>query len=49
MQRLPTNVCMVLVAACDKTPLEESATLADKIMEVALPSIATVAIHHNRQ
>ena len=43
MQRLPTNVRMVLAAASEKTPLEELATLADKIMEVALPSIATVA------
>ena len=43
MQRLPTNVRMVLAAASDKTPLEELAALADKIMEVAIPSIATVA------
>ena len=43
MQRLLTNVCMVLVAASEKTPLEELAALADKIMEVALPSIATAA------
>ena len=43
MQRLPSNVRMVLAAASEKTPLEELAALADKIMEVALPSIATVA------
>ena len=42
MQRLPTNVRMVLAAASDKTSLEELATLADKVMEVAIPSIATV-------
>ena len=35
---------MVLAAMSKKTPLEELATLADKIMEVALPSIATVAV-----
>ena len=43
MQRLPTNVRMVLAAASERTPLEELAALADKIMEVASPSIATVA------
>ena len=43
MQRLPTNVSMVLAAAREKTSLEELAQLADKIIEVALPSFATVA------
>ena len=43
MQRLPTNVRMVLAAASERTPLEELAALADKIMEVASPSIATMA------
>ena len=43
MQRLPTNVRMVLAASSEKTPLEELAALADKIMEVAVPSIATAA------
>ena len=43
MQWLLTNVRMVLAAANEKTPLEELATLADKITEIALPSIATVA------
>ena len=42
MQRLPTNVRMVLAASSDKDSLEELATLADRVMEVALPSIATV-------
>ena len=43
MQRLPTNVRMVLAAASEKTPLEELATLADKMTEVASPFVATVA------
>ena len=43
MQRLLTNVCMVLVAASKKSLLEGLAILADKIMEVALPFIANVA------
>ena len=42
MQPLPTNVLMALVAASEKTPLEKMAAWADKIMEVVLPSIATV-------
>ena len=44
MQRLPTNVRMVLAAASEKSSLDELATLADKIVEVALPSIATVSV-----
>ena len=43
MQRLPNNLRMVPVAASEKTPLQDLVTLADKIMEVATPSIATVA------
>ena len=46
MQRLPTNVRMVLASASERTPLEELAALADKIMEVASPSIATLVRHH---
>ena len=45
MQLVPTNVQMVLAATSEKTPLEELATLANKIMEVATPSIATVTAH----
>ena len=44
MQLLPTNIQMVLAATSEKTPLEELVTLADKIIEVATPSIATVAV-----
>ena len=43
MQRLPTNVCMVLPVASEKSSLDELTALADKIVEVALPSIATVS------
>ena len=43
MQLVPTNVRMVLASASEKTPLEELDQLADKIIEVALFSFATVA------
>ena len=43
MQWLPTNVQMVQAAASEKIALEELAILEDKIMEVATPSITTVA------
>ena len=43
MQRLPTNVRMVLASASERAPLEELATMADKIIEVATPTIATVS------
>ena len=43
MQRLPTNVMMVLASASERTPLKELATMADKILEVAMASIATVS------
>ena len=35
---------VVLAATSEKTPLEELATLTDKIMQVATPSIAIVAV-----
>ena len=44
MQWLPQNVQMVLASVSESTPLEELATLADKIREVATPSIATVTV-----
>ena len=43
MQCLPTNVRMVLASASERSPLEELATMADKILEVAMPSIAMVS------
>ena len=39
MQRLPSNVRMVLAAS---TPLESLAELADKVMEVAAPPVAAI-------
>ena len=44
MQRMPQNVRMVLASVSDSTPLDELAALADKIREVAAPSIAAVSI-----
>ena len=42
LQRLPHNVRIVLASTPDATSLEMLAEMADKIMEVAAPSIATV-------
>lgn len=42
LQCLPPNVRMVLASAPDGTSLEKLADLADKIMEVAIPPVATV-------
>ena len=43
MQRLPANVRMVLPSTPDMGNLDELAQLADKIMEVAIPSGPTIA------
>lgn len=40
LQRLPATVRMVLASADSSTPLTELAQMADKIVEVAVPSIA---------
>ncbi len=45
LQRLPPNVRIVLASTPDGTSLEKLADLADKIMEVATPSVAAVAAH----
>ncbi len=42
LQRLPSNVCMVLASTPDTTALEILAEMADKAIEVAAPSIASV-------
>ena len=42
LQRLPSNVRMVLASTPDTTPLEKLAEMADKVIEVAAPSIASV-------
>ena len=43
LQRLPPHVRMVLASTRDDTTIEDLAQLADKIIEVATPSVATVS------
>ena len=43
LQRLPANVRMVLASSPDTSNLENLAQLADKVVEVAAPSISTVS------
>ena len=43
LQRLPTNVRMVLASTRGDTTIEELAQLADKIIEVAVPEVAAVS------
>ena len=42
LQRLPANIRIILASIPDTTGLEDLAQLADKIMEVAIPTIAAV-------
>ena len=42
LHRLPHNVCLVLASIPDGTSLEALADMADKIMEVAPPSITAI-------
>ena len=42
LQRLPTTVCVVLASTPNMTSLEDLAQLTDKIVEVAIPSLAAV-------
>lgn len=51
LQRLPGNVRMVLASADDATDLQKLADMADKIMEVATPSVSAVSnpIHDDVQ
>ena len=46
LQRLPANVRMVLASTPDTANLENLAQLADKVMEVAAPSVSTVSATH---
>ena len=46
LQRLPANVRMVLASTPDQASLENLAQLADKIVEVATPSVSTVSASH---
>ncbi len=43
LQCMPDNICMVLASTADTVSLEELATLTDKVMDVAAPSIAAVS------
>ena len=43
LQRLPQNVRMVLASTPEGTTLDKLADMADKIMEVAIPSVAAVS------
>lgn len=45
LQRLPSNVRMVLAATSPTTTLDEIAELADKIVEVAAPTISSTTAH----
>ena len=43
LQCLPTNVRLILASTAEAISLQELATLADKVMEVATPTVATVS------
>ena len=43
LQRLPANVRMVLASADDSTDLHKLADMADKVMEVATPTVAALS------
>ena len=43
LQRLPSNVRMVLASADPSTTLENLADMADKIMEVSTPTVAAMS------
>ena len=46
LQRLPSNVRMVLASTGDTIALDKVAQHADRIMEVAVPTVATVSAPH---
>ena len=46
LQRLPANVRMVLASTPDTANYENLAQLADKVVEVAAPSVSTVSATH---
>lgn len=46
LQRLPANIRMVLASSPDTANLENLAQLADKVVEVAAPSISAVSATH---
>ena len=42
LQRLPSNVRMVLASTADTVSIENLAELAEKIVEVAAPTVSTI-------
>ena len=48
LQRLPSNVRMVLASTADTTSIDELANLADKIMEVATPAPSISAVSQSQ-
>lgn len=46
LQYMPSNIRMVLASTADTVSLEELATLANKVMDIAAPSIAAVHTPH---
>ena len=42
LQRLPSNVRMVIASTDESLTLDKLAELADKVMEVAIPSVAAI-------
>lgn len=47
LQRLPANVRMVLASTDSSMDLDKLADMADKVMEVATPTVATVSVPHS--
>ena len=42
--RRPVNVRMVLASTRDNTPIDELVHLADKVLEVAIPTVLKVSV-----
>ena len=47
LQRLPANVRMVLASADSSMDLDKLVDMADKVMEVAAPTVAAVSDTHS--
>ena len=47
LQRLPTNIRMVLASTRSDTPINEIAQLADKIIKVSVPQVASISAQPN--
>ena len=44
LQRLPANIRMVLASTSEDTPIAQLAQLADKVMEVSVPTVSKVSV-----